>query len=143
RLSWGDHDWQHAYLVPLISGYLLWQNREGLSRARIAPFWPGLAPMTLGIACYLFFTVGFHNHMCQGFAMILTLFGMVLLMAGPGAMQYLFFPIAYLVFAVRLSEKIMWEITGRLQRLAADGGYALLNTVGVQTDLHGNMLLVT
>jgi len=25
--SWGNGDWSHAYLVPLISVYLIWQNR--------------------------------------------------------------------------------------------------------------------
>jgi len=142
-LSWGDHDWQHAYMVPLISGYLLWQNRVGLARARFSTFWPGLAPMALGIVCYVFFMVGFPNHMGQGFAMILTLFGMVLLMLGPAAMEYLFFPVAYLIFGVTISEKIMIYVTFRLQHLAAEGAYALLNMIGVQTDLKGNTLFVT
>src|SRR6476469_9069863 len=123
-LSWGNHDWEHIYLVPLISGYLIWQNREGLSRARIGTFWSGLAPMALGIACYAFFIVGLNNHMAQGYAMILTLFGMLLLLLGPGAMEYLALPIAYLAFGVTVSEKIMISVTFRLQHFAAQGGYA-------------------
>jgi exosortase len=100
--------------------------------------------MVIGIACYVFFIVGFPNHMGQGYAMILTLFGLVLLMLGPAAMEYLFFPIAYLVFGVTISQKIMNDyITFRLQHLAAEGGYALLNIVGVHTDIKGNILQVT
>lgn len=143
RLSWGDHDWSHAYMVPLISGYLLWQNRVDLSRARMGTFWPGLAPMAMGIVCYVFFIVGFYNHMSQGFSLILTLFGLVLLMLGPAAMRLLFFPISYLVFGVTVSQKIMLYVNAWLQGLAAQGGYVLLNIIGVQTDLKGKTLHIT
>src|SRR5688572_4520479 len=45
-------DWGHAYFIPLIAGYLVWQKRAELSRIRPAVFWPGLAPMLLGIMSY-------------------------------------------------------------------------------------------
>src|SRR4029077_18234511 len=48
-------DWGHAYVVPLISGYLIWQNRAALLELSPTVFWPGLAPMLLGIMCYFFF----------------------------------------------------------------------------------------
>jgi hypothetical protein len=39
-------DWGHAYVVPLISGYLIWQSRGILSRIPARPFWPALAPFS-------------------------------------------------------------------------------------------------
>lgn len=48
-LSWHVADWTHAYFVPAISLYLLWQRRVDLATAPTAVFWPGLLPMLLGV----------------------------------------------------------------------------------------------
>lgn len=142
RHSAGNGDWSHAYLVPVISIYLLWQNRSAFERAEKRVFWPGLIPMLMGIASYPYFIVGFPNHMGQGLAMILTLFGLVLLHLGPRAMETLFLPIAYLAFGITVSEMVMIRITFALQQLAAQGAYYTLNMLTLDTELAGNVLFV-
>ncbi|MGE3107081.1 MAG: exosortase/archaeosortase family protein [Phycisphaerales bacterium] len=137
RHSAGDSNWSHSFFVPLISGYLIWQAREAMMKERVGAYWPGLAPMLLGVVSYPFFVVGIPNHMAQGYAMILTLFGMVLVLLGPGMMRHLFLPIAYLVFMVTISEKILQVITTRLQQWAAIGGDVLLQIVGVNVKRSG------
>lgn len=123
-------DWGHAYFVPLISAYLVWTRREELARAPVAAFWPGLAPFLLGIMAYFFCVTGVKNHMLQGFSMILCLFGLVLLMLGPGAMRVLFLPIAFLAFGVTISEAIMIELTFQLQIIASYGAWIVLSAIG-------------
>ena len=91
--SAGSADWSHAYLVPLIAGYIVWSRRQAISQLRPTAFWPGLAPLTLGVVCYFFFIVGIPNHMLQGFSLVLTIFGLTLLLLGPRMMQALFVPI--------------------------------------------------
>lgn len=152
RWIWTQHlmcteylqDWGHAYAIPFISLYLVWQNRVELAQVPTHRFWPGLIPLTVGIIAYFFFLVGFENHMCQGFSMILSLFGLVLLMLGPGVMRYLFLPIAYLVFCVTISDRIMIELTFPMKLLAAQGAWFVLSIVGAaldfQTELRGNVL---
>lgn len=141
--SWGNGDWSHAYIVPLVSVYLLWQYRGELERTRFSTFWPGLVPMVTGIACYVFFMVGsMKNHLGQGLSMILTLFGLVLLMLGPRAMKYCFFPIAYLVCGITMPEKVMNHLTWPLQQFAAVAANVVLKVLGVQTDIAGNQITV-
>lgn len=123
-------DWGHAFLVPVISGYLLWREREALMSARARVFWPGLMPLVLGLLCYPFMLLGIKNHMFAGASMILTLFGVVLLLAGPGVMRVAFLPIAYLAFGVTISEQVMIALTSRLQSIAASGGVLTINIIG-------------
>ncbi|MEK6702544.1 MAG: exosortase/archaeosortase family protein [Planctomycetota bacterium] len=123
-------DWGHAYVIPIISGYLVYKRWPAICRAEVMTFWPGLVPMMAGVAAYMFFLMGFPNHMGQGAAMILTLFGMVLLVCGPRVMRHTFLPIMYLVFAVTVSERIMLEVTFKLQNVAAHGGWFLLSIFG-------------
>lgn len=123
-------DWGHSFLVPVISGYLLWREREALMAAKARVFWPGLMPLVLGIVCYPFFLMGIKTHMLCGAAMLLTLFGMVLLLGGPGVMRVAFLPIAYLAFGVTISELLMNLMTLKLQSVAASGGVLTINMLG-------------
>lgn len=140
--SKGNGDWSHAYIVPLVSLYLLWQHREQLANLRTSTFWPGLIPMMTGIVSYVYFVVGIPNHFGQGLAMILTLFGLVLLMLGPKAMTWCFFPIAYLACGITLPEKVMTMMTWPLQQFAAKASYVVLNVIGVTTDIAGTQITV-
>lgn len=145
--SWNRiEDWGHAFAIPAISGYLVWIRREEIAKLDARVFWPGLAPMLLGIATYFAGIVTIRNHMVQGFAMILTLFGVVLLLTGPSVMRRVFLPIAFLGFGVTLAEKIMLAITFKLKLIASQGSWILLSVTGpifgYHVDLSGNTLLI-
>jgi exosortase len=142
-------DWGHAYLVPLISGYLLWQRREAIERVRAEAFWPGLCPMLLGIVSY-FFLVSTRfpgGHMVQGWALLLTLVGVVLLLTGPRMLGLVFLPIAFLVFGITVSEAVMIRATAELQLLASSGAWVVLSAIGLVSgfgcDAAGNVLTLT
>lgn len=136
-------DWGHAYIVPLISLYAIWLMRDRLAALRPRPFWPGLIPLTTGIGVYAFFLVGnLANHMFQGLGMVVALFGLVLLVAGPRIALPLTFPIGYLLLGMTVSERVMNEITFTLQTIAAKGGNVALNVLGYTTDIRGNTLTV-
>jgi len=145
--SWAAlEDWGHAYAIPGISGWLVWQQRKAILAEKVQPFWPALAPFLLGIMCYLFFVVGVPNHMLQGGSMILTLGSMALLICGTRIFRHLFLPIAYLAFAMTISQQIMERVTFQLQLFASKGAWALLMVIGSMqnflVDLNGNMLSV-
>ncbi|MBX3404726.1 MAG: exosortase/archaeosortase family protein [Phycisphaeraceae bacterium] len=140
--SWGNGDWSHAYMVPLISAYLLWQVRRDFDAAAKGVFWPGLLPVAMGIWCHVFFTVGIPNHLGQGLSLILTVFGVALLLLGTAAMRSLFLPIGYLFFAITLPQQVMIRITFPLQQIAAEGAWVLLRVLGIQADLVGNTIHV-
>ncbi|GIW74097.1 MAG: hypothetical protein KatS3mg103_0619 [Phycisphaerales bacterium] len=139
-------DWGHAFAVPLIAAYLLYQRRQRLLAAPAAPFWPGLLPLLLGVACYVFFLVGVPTHMLQGMALVLTVFGFVLLVFGPSVMRVAIMPIAFLVFAVTISERVMIDITFKLQLIASQGAYLLLTIFGfpfgIEAVVDGNTISV-
>jgi exosortase len=139
-------DWGHSFVIPLIGGYMVWQHRRQILLTPPTTFWPGLAPMLLGVVCYLFFIVGVANHMLQGFAMLLTLAGMSLLLMGPGLFRYVFLPISYLVFMITIAEQVMIKLTFQLQQVAAIGAWMVLKLIslvgGFMVDISGNTLEV-
>lgn len=145
--SFGSPDWSHAYIVPLISGYIVWRRRRELAAIRPEVFWPGLAPLLVGVASYAYWVLGFPNHMLQGFSIVIALGGLVLLMTGPRALPILAFPIAYLAFGVTIAEMVMLKVTAKLQLVASAGANVLMKMLaplfGYTVDLWGNVLTIT
>jgi len=138
-------DWGHAYVIPLISGYLIYLHRDELARLRPVVFWPGLAPLLLGVMTYFSWSVGpMGNHMIQGFGLITTIFGAALMLLGPQYMRRLFLPIAYLVFGITVSERIMIELTFQLKLLASQGSGMVLTILGLVfgfgCEVNGNII---
>ncbi|MBL8885835.1 MAG: exosortase/archaeosortase family protein [Phycisphaerales bacterium] len=140
-------DWGHAYVIPFISVYLLWREREQIVRTRISTFWPGVLPFLLGIGAYFVSVVVIKNHMIQGLSIVLTIAGLALWLTGPRMFRILFLPIAYLVFAITISEMIMIKITFQLQLIASQGAGFMLGMLGpllgFAVEVDGNTLKVT
>ncbi|MEM8758078.1 MAG: exosortase/archaeosortase family protein, partial [Planctomycetota bacterium] len=141
-------DWGHAFFVPAIAGYMIWQRRADLAASELRPFWPGLVPVLLGVMAYLTFSIGpFPGlHMFQGFSVVVTLFGVALSLFGPAAMRHLAMPVLFLALGVTIAERIMLEITWPLQIIASQGAFVLLGIIGLafgfQTEVNGNVLTV-
>lgn len=140
-------DWGHTLIMPLIGAYLLWNRRGELAKVKSETFWPGVLPLVLGIGSYFYFIVGVSNHMLQGFAMVLTIAGLTLLVGGLQVFRIAFLPIALLVFSVEISEQIMTKITFPLQLISSQGAYFVLRLISLPhdwflVDVDGNTLRI-
>jgi len=145
QFSWSrPEDWGHAYVIPLIAGYLLWRQRARLAACPIQPFAAGLPTLILGAVGFLYFMLSIPNHMLQGASMILALYGLTLTAFGPAIARISFTPIAFLVFGVTISEAIMLAMTFPLQLLASKGAWVMLGLIltpfGYTVEVDGNML---
>lgn len=138
-------DWGHAFVIPFISGFLIYRERAKLFAAPISPFWPGVLPLVLGVITYFFFVLGVSNHMLQGAAMLLALSGTVLLTCGLQVFRIVFLPVAFLCFGITISEQVMIKATFPLQLLATKGAWLVLEALSFggnwyMVDADGNTL---
>ena len=137
RRTWviarNDNNWSHALLVPLISLFFLYQRRERLATTPRRLCWWGLPILFGGMFWYAFWIYG-RVDMFRGYGMIVSLFGLTLFLLGPAMMRVLWFPIVYLVFAVKVSD-LLWErIAQHLQDIAARGATFLMKMASVVLD---------
>lgn len=138
-------DWGHALVIPIISGYLLWRQRERIAATPTSVFWPAFVVFLLGILSYVYCLINIQNHMLQGASLVLTLGGLVLWLTGPLMLRHAFLPIAYLVLAITIAESIMLGVTFQLQIVATKGAWVLLNMIGqpfgwFSADATGNVI---
>ena len=140
-------DWGHSFVIPLIAGYMIWQRREQIVSTRTTIFWPALIPFVLGIHTYAYNLFMVQNHMLQGLSMLLSLGSLLLLLLGPAVFRHLFLPVSYLALMITIAEAIMLAVTFKLQLLASQGSWLMLNLIGApfdwfSVDIDGNTLLI-
>ncbi len=138
-ISLDDNDWSHALLVPVIAVYYLFQNRGRLMQLTSSVCWWGLPIMLVGMVSYAFWIHPGRNDMFQGYSMIIALFGLVLFILGPRMMTVLWFPIWYLGFGVKVSQKLWEMIALKLQTIASVSSTALLNIIGLALDIEASV----
>lgn len=129
-----DRNWSHALLVPAISLFYIHMHRDRLAAARFEPGWWGLPILFVGLFGYAFGIYPVRNDMLQGYSVIVALFGAALWALGPAAMRVLWFPIVYLVFAVKVSDRIWEQVAWQLQQVAAEGATLALQGLTVFFD---------
>lgn len=131
QFAWTDGNWSHAFLVPLFSLYFVYQRRDQLAEAEPRGCWWGLPVLIAGVGGYLAAVVAGQDTL-KGYAAIVELLGLALLLAGPAMMRWLWFPIVYLAFAVKIGEPAWGAIAGQLQQLAAHSAAVGLHAMGIE-----------
>ncbi|MEO7134548.1 MAG: exosortase [Vicinamibacterales bacterium] len=128
---YGEANWGHAICIPVVGLYYLYINREDLLKQPVQPSWSGLGIAVFGLAAFAYGIWPGQNQFFQGCAMILTLFGIVLLLCGWHVMKFAWFPIAYLICGVPWPSLVYSYIASPLQTLAAKVAVVTLRFTGV------------
>ncbi len=131
----------HGPLIPLISAYLIYTKRGRLVAAEDGHNLWGLPIILVGLVLYaaaVYLNVNFP----QGFAMIVVMAGLVLLLWGWGRAKLLAFPIAFLGFMVPMGRVLVTQFSNPLQLGAAGVAAKVPLLLGVPVKLHGTTIIM-
>lgn len=137
----GRDDYSHGFLIPLISLYFVWHERDKLSRVPVRPrIAPGLIVTIAAGTALLLGQLG-GVVMVQQIAVLLAVPGLVLLLLGTKFLKALALPIAYLVFMVPpvfdpLIQKAHWPF----QLFSAAAASQVMSLVNIPVFRHGTFL---
>jgi len=136
---WREPEYSHAFLIPLISGYLAWSRRDALARVVIKPGYWGLALMAGALLLYVTGKVG-ADLFLQRVSLVLMVTGGLLYVAGGPVLSALMFPLAFLLLMIPLPGIVFNSIAFPLQLLAAQVSSVALEAVGVPVFREGNVM---
>ncbi len=134
-----DPNYHHGFLIPIVSGVILWSNREKLRQKVSSPSILGLLGLLAAGALLILGTAG-AEVFTQRISMLLALASLVLFLYGWGRLRVVGFPIALMLFAIPLPYVIYYGLTGPMQLLAAKCAVGALRLLGVQALAQGNMI---
>jgi len=141
-LDWyQDANYSHGFVVPLISGYFLYEKREELQRAVVEPWWPGLALVLCGVVQLV---VGWlaTEFFTMRVSLVVVLAGLTLFFFGKGLFRLMLFPICYLLFMIPLPYIVYDAVAFPLKLFVTKASISFLKLVGVVVLSEGNIIML-
>ena len=132
-----ENNYEHAKLIPLIVGFLVWHAREKLMVAPVHSSNWGWLFIGVGIFLYLAGARTLQGRVTM-LAVPCLLYGSVLYIWGRSVARILLFPIAFLLFAVPLN--FLSQATVNLQFLETGAASAICNFIGIHVNTLGTTM---
>lgn len=135
-----DENYSHGFLIPLISGYAIWTQRQRLAALPLQP------RLLLGGA-FVAVAVAFHlagvltgELYASRLSLVLSLAGLALYFGGWAWLRALAFPIGLLLLALPVPSIIFNPLAFRLQLLASDYATRVIQLCGIPALREGNII---
>ena len=138
---WELPDYGYGFLVPVVVGYVLWQERIRYRAIPLAPSGFGLPVMLAGVGLLIMGTLG-ADLFTPRFSLLILLAGMVIYFCGGKMLRALAFPLGYLALMIPLPGIIHNQITFPMQLLASRIAENLIALSGIPVFREGNLLQV-
>lgn len=134
-----DSNYSHGFLVPLVSAFVIWKNRQKLSGIQpersLAGWWliaAGLFLLMVGTAGAEYFTVRL--------SFIVLLFGLIWYLGGRKMAKLFSFPVWYLLLAIPIPYVIYFAAAFPMQVMATKVTATLLHFMGMPALRQGNII---
>ena len=136
---WHREEYSHGFLIPLVSGLLLWQRRDQLRAAEFRGSWAGAAVAALGVAIYFLGTVASITTI-DTYALVIVLMGAALALMGWQAFRIVLVPLALLFLMNPIPNFFYNNLSSELQLISSQLGVAFIRLCGVSVFLEGNVI---
>jgi exosortase len=139
-----EPDYTHGFLVPLISGLLLWRRRDRLMSIAepVRGRWLGVA-LLVSSALLRLFAAYFEFVLPGAVALIVCVAGVTVLIGGFPALRWTWPAIVFLFFMIPMPGAIAGRLSGPLQSLATVCSTYVLQVLGVPAIASGNVIWLT
>lgn len=136
-----DEFYGHGLFIPIISGYIILRHLPQLRELpRTGHIW-GLPVLGLGLMLHAAAT-GLNVNFPSGFALIITLYGLVMWLWGWPIARSLAFPFFYLVFAAPVGRLLVDLYAQPMQRMSAGFGGGLAAAIGIPVEIDGTKISI-
>ena len=132
-------EYSHGVLIPIISVFLIWRERDALTRTAFQGSWLGMAPLLGGVAMWCIAQLS-TIYVIGQYAFVLVLYGLVLSLVGPRVFARLKMPLLILLFAIPLPAFFANSLSLRLQLLSSAIGVDVIRLFGISVFLDGNII---
>jgi len=134
-------DYSAGQLVPLIAFFLVWHERKKLRKCMLKPCWLGIVLLMLAQAAR-FYGLLFMYESGVRYSMVLTLAGLVLMVAGWQVFRSVSWILLFLFLMFPLPGRIHNLINGPLQKMSTTGSVFILEAFGVRVSQQGNIVVL-
>jgi len=135
-----NDDYSAGQLVPLVAIFFVWRERRVLKKCSMAPcWWAGIALLLSAQVARTYGMLSFRSSP-ERYALVLTVAGLVLMVAGWQVFRRVLWAIVFLFLMVPLPSRVHNLVSGPLQSIATTGAVFLLEAFGARVSQQGNVV---
>jgi exosortase len=135
-----DENYSHGFLIPFISAYAIWRNRDRIISTPVAPrIFLGGALMLMAVLMLFAGVVGAELYLAR-LSLVLSLAALALYFLGLKWLKLLVFPIGLLLFALPIPSIVFNQIAFPLQLIASDYATRAIRLFGIPALREGNVI---
>lgn len=132
-------NYSHGFLIPVITGYMIWEKRKEIHSLPLNPSNTGLLVIVAGLLLHLLGSIG-AEFFTMRIAVIVIILGISLYLLGGKITKKLMIPIAYLIFMIPIPAIIWNKIAFPLQIFASKMAEMTIRAVGITVLREGNII---
>jgi exosortase len=137
-----NEDYSAGQLVPLVAIFFVWARRRQFQDSTFQPcWWGGITLLALAYAGRMYGLL-FMFESARRYSLVLTVAGLVLLVAGRQVFRRASWILLFLFLMVPLPGRIHNTISGPLQQLATSGSVFILEAFLPNVSRHGNIVML-
>ncbi len=127
-----NHDsyYSHGFIVPFVSGYLIWRKRKDLRGKEPEVSCWGLVLISASVLIHVTGTV-FYVFSLSGFSIFFLISGTSLFIFGKNITRTILLPLVFLIFMFPLPLAIIGEISFPMKLLVAKVGVWIVDSLGI------------
>ncbi len=135
-----DANYSHGFLIPLVSGYLIWRKRSRLKEL-VDPSGDnaGLPIIIFGMIIFILATAA-AEYFTLRLSLVVTLFGLVWYLFGRKVISASWFELLFLLFMIPLPYVVYNSLTFPMQLFATKVTIKILNFIGMTAVRQGNII---
>jgi len=140
-LDWmNDPNYSHGLLVPIISGYFIWQERDKLGKLEVKPATSGILLIVFALLV-LFAGVAAQEYFSKRASLVFLLAGIILFLMGWQWLKTLALPVGFLFFMIPLPYIVYDALAFPLKLFVAKFSVISLKLMGVVVWREGNIIM--
>ncbi len=137
---WSNREeYSHGFLIPLITGYLIWQRSDRLREMPMRGSWLGVGLAIFGLGLFLLGELSTIYTVVQ-YGFVFFVMGATWAYIGTAAFRIIAIPLLLLFFMVPFPNFIYNTLSAKLQLLSSEIGVAVIRAFGISVYLEGNVI---
>lgn len=137
--QWEREEYSHAYMIPVICGFFIWQKKALIETVDFSGSWWGVLLTVFGFGLYLLGALS-AIHSIMHYAIVFTIIGIAWAYFGNKAFKLVAIPFLILLFMVPLPGFLYQTLSNELQLMSSQIGVAVIRLFDISVFLEGNVI---
>jgi len=141
RCSSADSYYSHGFLIPFVSGFLIWQKKNELKNIKPDGSLWGLGLIFFSVLIHLSGTI-LYVFSVSGFSIFFLIIGITLFIYGRQITQTILFPLGFTIFMFPLPLAFINKISFPMKMLVAKSGTLIVSLIGIPVLREGFHIII-